>query len=299
MQHISRREVKFARANGIDIAYQTFGDKDASPLILIMGLGSQMVLWDGEFCRQLAAGGYRVIRFDNRDIGLSTKLDWMQVPDTTAIAAALQRGEVPAVPYTLEDMAADTAELLTALGYDKAHIVGESMGGMIGQIMAINLPERLLSLTSIMSSTGNPFLPPPSPEVLEILYTPFPTDHDGFVESFVRTFKVLSGAAMPLSEALARKWAEQSYKRGLNPAGVARQFAAIMAAGDRTEKLKSISIPTLVIHGDVDPLLPVECGLATAAAIPGSRLKIIQEMGHALPEAVWSQIVAEIIRHAI
>ena len=299
MQHISRREVKFARANGIDIAYQTFGDKDASPLILIMGLGSQMVLWDGEFCRKLAAGGYRVIRFDNRDIGLSTKLDWMQVPDTTAVAAALQRGEVPALPYTLEDMAADTAALLTALGYDKAHIVGESMGGMIGQIMAINLPERLLSLTSIMSSTGNPFLPPPSPEVLEILYTPFPTDHDGFVESFVRTFKVLSGAAMPLSEALARKWAEQSYKRGLNPAGVARQFAAIMAAGDRTEKLKSISIPTLVIHGDVDPLLPVECGLATATAIPGSRLKIIQEMGHALPEAVWPQIVAEITRHAV
>ena len=299
MQHISRREVKFARANGIDIAYQTFGDKDASPLILIMGLGSQMVLWDGEFCRKLAAGGYRVIRFDNRDIGLSTKLDWMQVPDTTAVAAALQRGEVPALPYTLEDMAADTAALLTALGYDKAHIVGESMGGMIGQIMAINLPERLLSLTSIMSSTGDPFLPPPSPEVLEILYTPSPTDHNGFVESFVRTFKVLSGAAMPLSEALARKWAEQSYKRGLNPAGVARQFAAIMAAGDRTEKLKSISIPTLVIHGDVDPLLPVECGLATATAIPGSRLKIIQEMGHALPEAVWPQIVAEITRHAV
>ena len=299
MQHISRREVKFARANGIDIAYQTFGDKDASPLILIMGLGSQMVLWDGEFCRKLAAGGYRVIRFDNRDIGLSTKLDWMQVPDTTAVAAALQRGEVPALPYTLEDMAADTAALLTALGYDKAHIVGESMGGMIGQIMAINPPERLLSLTSIMSSTGDPFLPPPSPEVLEILYTPFPTDHNGFVESFVRTFKVLSGAAMPLSEALARKWAEQSYKRGLNPAGVARQFAAIMAAGDRTEKLKSISIPTLVIHGDVDPLLPVECGLATATAIPGSRLKIIQEMGHALPEAVWPQIVAEITRHAV
>jgi len=299
MQHISRREVKFARANGIDIAYQTFGDKDASPLILIMGLGSQMVLWDGEFCRKLAAGGYRVIRFDNRDIGLSTKLDWMQVPDTTAVAAALQRGEVPVLPYTLEDMAADTAALLTALGYDKAHIVGESMGGMIGQIMAINPPERLLSLTSIMSSTGDPFLPPPSPEVLEILYTPFPTDHNGFVESFVRTFKVLSGAAMPLSEALARKWAEQSYKRGLNPAGVARQFAAIMAAGDRTEKLKSISIPTLVIHGDVDPLLPVECGLATATAIPGSRLKIIQEMGHALPEAVWPQIVAEITRHAV
>jgi pimeloyl-ACP methyl ester carboxylesterase len=142
-------------------------------------------------------------------------------------------------------------------------------------------------------------LPPPKPEVLEILYTPFPSDHDGFVESFVRTFKILSGPAMPLSETLARKWAEQSFERGLNPAGVARQFAAIMAAGDRTEKLTSIAVPTLVIHGEEDPLLPVECGLATAAAIPGSRLKIIPGMGHALPEAVWPQIVAEITRHAI
>jgi pimeloyl-ACP methyl ester carboxylesterase len=296
---MSRDGVEFARANGIDIAYQTFGDKDATPLILIMGLGSQMVLWDGEFCRKLAAGGYRVIRFDNRDIGLSTRLDWMPVPDSAAVGAALQRGEVPALPYTLDDMAADTAELLTALGYDRAHIVGESMGGMIGQIMAIHFPERLRSLTSIMSSTGNPLLPPPKPVVHEILYTPFPSDHDGFVESFVRAFNILSGPVLPLNETLARKWAEQSYERGLNPAGVARQFAAIMAAGDRTEKLKSIGVPTLVIHGEEDPLLPVECGLATAAAVPGSRLKIIQGMGHALPEAVWPQIVAEITRHAI
>lgn len=299
MLNISRHEVEFTRANGLDIAYQTFGDKDAPPLILIMGLGSQMVLWDSEFCRQLAAGGYRVIRFDNRDVGLSTKLDWMKVPDSAAVAAALQRGEAPALPYTLDDMATDTAELLTALGHESAHIVGESMGGMIGQIMAIRFPERLRSLTSIMSSTGNPLLPPPSPQVLEILYTPFPADHDGFVESFVRAFKILSGPAMPLNAALARKWAEQSYQRGLNPAGVARQFAAIMAAGDRTEKLKSIDVPTLVIHGEADPLLPVECGLATAAAIPGARLKIIPGMGHALPEAVWKQIVAEITRHAI
>jgi pimeloyl-ACP methyl ester carboxylesterase len=299
MLNISRHEVEFVRANGIDIAYQTFGDKDASPLILIMGLGSQMILWDDEFCRQLAAGEYRVIRFDNRDIGLSTKLDWMQVPDSTAVAAALQRGEAPALPYTLEDMATDTAELLTTLGYESAHIVGESMGGMIGQILAIHFPERLCSLTSIMSTTGNPLLPPPKPEVLEILYTPFPSDHDSFVESFVRAFKILNGPAMPLNETLARKWAEQSFERGLNPAGVARQFAAIMAAGDRTEKLKSIDVPTLVIHGEEDPLLPVECGLATAAAIPGSRLKIIPGMGHALPEAVWPQIVAEITRHAI
>lgn len=298
MLNNSRSEVKFARANGIDIAYQTFGDEDASPLILIMGLGSQMVLWDDEFCRQLAAGGYRVIRFDNRDIGLSTKLDWMQVPDSAAVADALQRGEAPSLPYTLEDMAKDTVELIAALGYDRAHIVGESMGGMIGQIMAIHFPERLRSLTSIMSSTGNPLLPPPSPEVLEILYAPFPADHDGYVESFMRAFKILSGPAMPLNAALAGKWAEQTYERGLNPAGVARQFAAIMAAGDRTEELKSISVPTLVIHGEADPLLPVECGLATAAAIPNSRLKIIRGMGHALPEAVWPQIVEEITRHA-
>ena len=294
-----RHEVEFARANGIDIAFETFGEKDGSPLILIMGLGSQMVLWDDEFCRLLAAGGYRVIRFDNRDIGLSTKLDWMQVPDPTAVAAALQRGEVPALPYPLEDMATDTADLLTKLGYERAHIVGESMGGMIGQIMAIRFPERLRSLTSIMSSTGNPSLPLPKPEVLEILSTPFPSDHDGFVESFVRAFKILSGPAMPLNETLAMKWADQSYERGLNPAGVARQFAAIMAAGDRTEKLKSIGVPTLVIHGEEDPLLPVECGLATAGAIPDSRLTIIQGMGHALPEDVWPQIIAEITRHAI
>ncbi|MGW8187858.1 MAG: alpha/beta fold hydrolase, partial [Desulfobacterales bacterium] len=231
MQSNSHSEIKFARANGIDIAYQVFGDKDESPLILIMGLGSQMVLWDDEFCRQLAACGYRVVRFDNRDVGLSTKLDALPVPDSTAVAAALQRGEAPALPYTLEDMATDTAELLTTLGYESAHIVGESMGGMIGQIMAIRFPKRLRSLTSIMSSTGNPLLPPPSPEVLEILYTPFPLDHDGYVESFVRVFNILSGPAMPLNEALVRKWAEQSYERGLNPAGVARQFAAIMAAG--------------------------------------------------------------------
>jgi pimeloyl-ACP methyl ester carboxylesterase len=299
MQNISRSEVKFARANGMDIAYQTFGNEDAAPLFLIMGLGSQMVLWDGEFCRQLAGSGYRVIRFDNRDVGLSTKLDWMPVPESTTVAAALHRGETPVLPYTLEDMAVDTTELLRALGYDRAHIVGESMGGMIGQIMAIHFPDRLRSLTSIMSSTGSPLLPPPRPEVLEILYAPFPTDHDGYLESFVRAFKILSGPTLPLNESLARKWAEQSYARGLNPAGVARQFAAIMAAGDRTEKLKSVSVSTLVIHGEADPLLPVECGLATAASIPGSRLKIIQGMGHALPEAVWPQIVAEITRHAI
>ncbi|MFZ0611881.1 MAG: alpha/beta hydrolase [Desulfobacterales bacterium] len=292
-------EVATARVNGIDIAYQPFGDKTARPLILIMGLGSQMVLWDDDFCRQLAAGGYRVIRFDNRDIGLSTRFDALPVPDLTAVAGSLQRGETPALPYTLADMAVDTTELIAALGYERVHVVGESMGGMIGQIMALAFPERLLTLTSIMSSTGSALLPPPKPEALAILATPFPTDRDGYVKSFVRAYGVLSGPVLPVDKTRAQKWAEQSYARGLNPAGIARQFAALMAAGDRTEALASVSVPTLVIHGDADPLLPVECGRATAAAIPGSRLKIVAGMGHALPESVWTQVIAEITRHAV
>jgi pimeloyl-ACP methyl ester carboxylesterase len=195
-------------------------------------------------------------------------------------------------------MAVDTVELLTALGYETAHIVGESMGGMIGQIMALRFPERLRTLTSIMSSTGSPLLPPPQPEVLEILTAPFPTDRDGYVASFVRAVKILGGPAVPVDPALARKWAEESFTRGLNPAGAVRQFAALAAAGDRTEALAAIGVPTLVIHGDSDPLLPLQCGEATAAAIPGSQLKIIAGMGHALPAAVWPQIITAITRHA-
>lgn len=298
MQDSPPAEVATAHVNGIDIAYQPFGDEKATPLFLIMGLGSQMVLWDDDFCRQLAAGGYRVIRFDNRDIGLSSRFDALPAPDLSAVAAAMQRGETPPLPYTLADMAMDTAGLIAALGYERAHVVGESMGGMIGQIMAVDFPERLHTLTSIMSSTGSPRLPPPTPEALAILAAPFPTDHDGYVKSFMRAYGVLSGPALPVDKTRAQKWAEQSYERGLNPAGTARQFAALMAAGDRTAALASVKVPTLVIHGDADPLLPVECGRATAAAIPGSRLKIIAGMGHALPESVWTQVIAEITRHA-
>ncbi len=298
MQNVIPAEVATAHVNGIDIAYQFFGDETSTPLFLIMGLGSQMVLWDDAFCRQLAAGGYRVIRFDNRDIGLSTRFDAQPVPDLTAVAAALQRGETPALPYTLADMADDTAQLIAALGYDRAHVVGESMGGMIGQIMAVACPERLFTLTSIMSSTGSPLLPPPKPEALAILAAPFPTDREGYINSFVHAYQVLSGPVLPVDRIQAQKWAEQSYERGINPAGAARQFAALMAAGDRTEALATVRVPTLVIHGDADPLLPVECGRATAAAVPGSRLKIIAGMGHALPESVWAQVIAEITRHA-
>ena len=298
MQNIAHSDLQFAAANGIKIAYDTFGKIRDIPILLIMGLGSQMVLWDEDFCRQLASKGYLVIRFDNRDMGLSTKFNQMSIPDPTVVTEALERGEIPWLPYTLEDMAGDAIALLKVLGVGRAHIVGESMGGMIGQIMAVRYPQHLRTLTSIMSSTGASDLPPPKGEVLEILYAPFPTDRIGYIKAFVRAFEALSGPKMPVEPARARKWAEESFDRGLNPPGVARQYAAILAAGDRTADLRTVSVPTLVVHGDADPLMRIECGRATVRAIPGAKLKIIKGMGHALPEAAWAQVIEAIVNHA-
>jgi pimeloyl-ACP methyl ester carboxylesterase len=299
MQNIAHSDLQFAAANSIKIAYDTFGKGQDAPVLLIMGLGSQMILWDEEFCRQLASEGYLVIRFDNRDIGLSTKFNRMSIPDVTAVTEAVTRGDMPWLPYTLDDMAEDAIALLKVLDVGQAHIIGESMGGMIGQIIAVRYPEHLRSLTSIMSSTGAPDLPPPKEEVLKVLYAPFPTDRDGYIEAFVRAFEVLSGPKMPVEPPRARKWAEKSFDRGLNPPGVARQYAAILAAGDRTADLRTVSVPTLVIHGDADPLMRLECGQATAKAIPGAKLKVIKGMGHALPEAAWPQIIDAIANHAL
>ena len=299
MQKITQSDLKFATANGIKIAYDTFGKVQDAPILLIMGLGSQMILWDEDFCRQLASKGYLVIRFDNRDIGLSTKFNRMSIPDPTVLTETLTRGDIPWLPYTLDDMAVDAIALLKDLDVGRAHIVGESMGGMIGQIMAVRYPEHLRTLTSIMSSTGASHLPPPKEEVLEILYTPFPTDRNGYIEAFVRAFEALSGPIMPVEPARARKWAEGSFDRGLNPPGVARQYAAILAAGDRTADLSTVSVPTLVVHGDADPLMRIECGQATAKAIPGAKLKIIKGMGHALPESAWAHVIDAIVNHAV
>lgn len=296
---ILHSELTIAQVNDIEIAFDTFGADSGEPLLLIMGLGSQLVAWDEEFCRQMAARGYRVIRFDNRDIGLSTKFNESGAPDIAALEKVLQRGEAPRLPYTLLDMAKDAAGLVKALGYDSAHIVGESMGGMIGQLMAIHLPECIRTFTSLMSSTGDPALPPPDPAAMEILHEPFPTDRKGYIKDFVRAYKVLNGPVIPISERLTRKWAEQSYDRGLNPDGITRQYAAMIASGDRTALLRTVSVPTLVIHGDTDPILPVKCGIATANAIPGAQLNIVEGMGHALPEAVWSRMIEAIVAHAI
>ncbi len=290
-QKIFRGKLSLAKTNDVEIAYETFGDHGASPLVLIMGLGYQMIFWDEELCAQLAGRGYYVIRFDNRDVGLSTWLESAGVPDILAMKQLMAKRKAAQAPYSLHNMADDVTGLLDAMKIESAHIVGRSMGGMIGQMMAIHYPERVKTLTSIMSSTGDPSLPPPKQEVLSVLLEPEPIDRESFVEHTIKSWGILSGTVFPIDEARVREWAYESYKRGLNPDGAARHFAAILATGNRKEALKSIKIPTLVIHGDSDPLVPVECGIDTAEAIPGARLVIIKGMGHTLAQKVYPQII--------
>jgi len=297
-QDVFHSDLAFVKANGVKIVYDTFGDPSSRPLLLIMGLAWQMIIWDDEFCSRLASRGYWVIRFDNRDIGLSQRFDQAGIPSIGSLMAAQLKGITLPVPYTLYDMAADAMGLLDVLGIESAHVAGTSMGGMIAQIMAIQFTDRVRTLTSIMSSTGEPDLPPPKPEALKILYTPLPTDREDFIKSYMNVLRVLSGNQVPMSESLARKYAEKTFDRRFGPEGVVRQFAAIIASGSRKEALRSIGVPTLVIHGDMDPLVPVECGIDTANAITGARLVIIKGMGHALPEALWPRIIDEIVNHA-
>ena len=298
-QNVPHSEVAIAKANGIEIAYETFGDLGAKPMLLIIGLGSQMIVWDDEFCTQLASRGYWVIRFDTRDIGLSTKFNEAGVPNISALMQAQAQGEATHAPYTLSDMMYDAMGLLDELGIDSVHVVGLSMGGMIAQIMAVEFPERIRTLTSVMSSTGDPDLPPPKPEALSILFKRLPTERIDYIESCVQVWRVLSGTKFPVDEIRVRKRAEQSHDRGLNPAGFARQHAAIIASGSRKEMLKSLTVPTMVLHGDADPLVPVECSIDTANAIPGAKLVIIKGMGHALPKALWPRVINAIVRHAV
>ncbi len=287
-----------APANGLTLCYETFGDPAAPPLLLIMGLGAQMTLWDDDFCEGLAARGYRVIRFDNRDIGRST---WLDAPapsiDLPALMmAAMQRRPIPG-PYTLRDMARDTAGLLDALGLDAAHVVGASMGGMIAQEMAIHHPHRLRSLVSIMSTTGRPGLPGPTPEAGAVLMTPPPPNRDLYIASFAANWRVLRGGRFPEDEARDPERAARMWDRGINPPGTARQLLAIFRSGDRTPSLGQVRTPTLVVHGLADPLVRIEAGRATAAAIPGARLLEIDRMGHAIPMEFWPKIMDAIAAH--
>jgi pimeloyl-ACP methyl ester carboxylesterase len=286
------------RTNGIDIEYETFGNPAHEPLLLIMGLGAQMILWEEGFCGLLAESGLYVIRFDNRDVGLSTSLRDAGIPSLPALLEGLARGEPPDVPYRLSDMARDSVGLLEALGLSSAHVIGASMGGMIAQTLAVEWPDHVRTLTSMASTTGHPVLPPPKADALELLLlTPVPTDREGYIEWSVEGARMLAGK-FPPDEARLRARAARAYDRGIHPDGLARQLAAVLVSGSRREALASVRVPALVIHGDADPLVPLEAGLDTAEAIPGAELLVIEGMGHELPPEVWPRVADAIARHA-
>lgn len=286
-----------ATANGIRIAYDTFGESSLPALLLIAGNGAQMLFWDAAFCERLARTGLFVIRFDNRDAGLSTKFEEAGIPDFMATIKAAMEGKTVESAYSLEDMADDSVGLLAALGIEKAHICGASMGGMIAQVVASRHPEQVLSLTSIMSSTGNPGLPQGKPEAIAAVVAPPPEEREAYIEHNVHTWRRIWSPGFPFEEERARAFLEKSYDRSYYPQGMARQNAALMASGDRRPSLASIKAPTLVIHGADDPLMPVEAGKETARIIPGARLLIIPGMGHDMPKGAWAEIVRAIAQH--
>jgi pimeloyl-ACP methyl ester carboxylesterase len=284
-------------ANRISIEYDSFGEQDSAPVLLIAGLGVQMIGWTEPFCKILASKGFWVIRFDNRDVGLSTHFAEASVPHLAAIAGALARGERPEIPYTLHDMASAVVGLLDALGIEQAHIVGRSMGGMIGQIVASQYPGRTLSLTSIMSSSGNPALPPSTPEAMAVLThrPPHPSQNEqAFLDHSVRGARVLSSPGFPFDEAAKRAQVLAAANRAYNPAGFGRQIAAVVANGDRRALLKKITVPTLVVHGTADPLIPLVAGEDTAANVPGAQFRVFEGMGHDIPAELYEPIAQAI-----
>jgi pimeloyl-ACP methyl ester carboxylesterase len=301
-----------ARANGIDIAYETFGKSENRPLILIMGIGSQMVTWPRAFCEKLAKAGHRVVRFDNRDVGLSTKLDdagipniWEVIATVQAAGGGLTKGSPSALaggkvnaPYRLSAMAADTVGLMDALKIKKAHICGLSMGGMIAQTVAIEHQDRVISLISMESTTGEPGLPGASTEVREVLLKLPPAEREAYIRHMVHVHRLFAGDSAQYDEATQRGLSARSYDRSSYTAGFARQYAAIVASGGRRKALASVRVPTLVIHGADDTLFPKEHGQDTAAAIKGARFLLVQGLGHgtAYP-GLWDEIVAAIAAH--
>ena len=288
-----------ARANGINLEYETFGDRGAPPLVLIMGLGAQLVLWPDELCAALADAGHYVVRFDNRDVGLSTKLETPRRVRLVRAALASRLGFKVRAPYTLDDMAHDTVGLLDALQLERAHVVGASMGGMIAQILAARFPQRVDSLTLIMSTSGNPRLPGPRLELQLRLVRPLPAhDREALIRHSMQTWRLIGSPQYPPDEQTLRAKVERSYDRSSYRKGLARQTLAIIASGSRVPLLRRIAAPTLVIHGEDDPLVPVAAGHDLAQHIPGARLSIIPGMGHDLPAALLPTFTRLIVQHA-
>jgi pimeloyl-ACP methyl ester carboxylesterase len=291
IQHHAAQQVS---ANGLQITYDSFGDPADPVIILIMGLGTQMIHWNDHFCQLLASKKLRVIRFDNRDIGKSTWLINDSVPSAVDFIGHILFNKKVNAPYLLDDMANDTLALMDALSVKKAHLVGASMGGMIAQCMALKSPNRISSLTSIMSTTGNRSLPKPKTRVSAKLLKSAAKDIEKYVVQSLSVWRMLHGEHFPFDQEGVEKMIRNSWQRGFNPAGVARQLSAIIDSPDRTTGLQKLQVPSLVIHGDIDPLVPVRCGIATAEAIPGATLKILKGMGHTLPMQLWPQIVDDI-----
>lgn len=285
--------VPTANNNGVELEYDTFGDPGDPAILLVMGFTAQMTAWDEGFCQLLVDRGHFVIRFDNRDCGLSTMSDG-EPPNLFALLAQVQSGDgiTSEVPYTLSDMALDALAVLDAVGVDRAHVVGASMGGMIVQMLAIEHPSRVASLTSIMSTTGNSEVGQGKPEAMTALMTPPPTDREGAIERGVSLGRVISGPLFDAEKAKVRM--TEAYDRSFAPGGAPFQMAAIAKTGDRTEALAKVTAPTLVIHGAADALIDVSGGEATAQAIPGAELLVIDDMGHDLPEPRWGQITGAI-----
>ncbi|MEQ8348612.1 MAG: alpha/beta fold hydrolase [Sneathiellaceae bacterium] len=287
------------QANGITIAYEETGPADAPPVLLIMGLAAQLTLWPQDLVDPIAAAGFRVIRHDNRDVGLSTHFQSAGVPDLDAMVKELQAGRMPAAPYTLDDMAEDAVGLLDALSIPAAHVVGGSLGGMIAQILAARHPGRVLSLVPLFTSSGNRELPPGDPDAMAALRT-LPEDMssvDSIVSHSVWLRRMVGSPGFPYDEAKLRDFLRMNVERDYDPTGPARQFAAAMVGGTRDALLPKIAAPTLVVHGDRDPLFPIEHAHHLAANIPGAQLKVMEGMGHDLPPGYMPDMAAAMVAH--
>jgi len=285
--------------NNIHINYDSFGDKRHPAIILIMGLATQMIYWDEQFCHLLASQGYWVIRFDNRDNGKSTWMDALPAPSSAALVANAVFKRPLGAAYLLADMMEDTLGLLDALHLENAHIVGASMGGMIAQELAIHHPQRVKSLTSIMSTTGNKKLPKPSMSFSFKMLKPPPKDTNQAVTYGMHVWRLIQGNYYPFDEQKVLGLIKRALQRGFNPAGNTRQLAAILDSPDRTTALNRLTVPSLILHGEDDPLVPVACGIATAKAIPNAKIKTYPGMGHTLPSQLYNDITTQILEHIL
>lgn len=286
-------------ANGITIEYETAGEPSKPPLLLIMGLGGQLIAWDDQFVDELVKQGFFVVRYDNRDVGLSTWFDDAGVPDMGDLITARQSGGTPTAPYLVDDMAADASGLLDALGIASSHLLGVSMGGMIAQAFAIRHPAKLQSLVSIMSTTGDPSVGNPHPDAMAALMEPPPATRDEAMDASVKAWQVFGSPGYDFDEERIRRKAAEAFERAFHPAGVARQLSAVISSPDRTQALASVTAPTLVIHGEADPLVDSSGGKATAAAVPGASLWLVPGMGHELPPPLFSEVANRVAEHSL